>query len=289
MRSTFTHITTGGGIYTITNKFNRKVYVGSSGNIRHRLYVHLNALERGTHINTHLQAAWKKYGRDAFIFAVLELESNKEARLIKETAWITSLQADTTHKGYNMTSNAAAPMLGKKHSEETRMKFRKIHAERSLAEKEEIRERLIQAATKPRSDQFKNKLKVFHQEHPEIAARLNSPEIRAKQIEAAKARKGIKLSVSEEEKNRRRERILAEIELNRGSKWAHNPTTNEEYFIRDGVLPPGLQWGRSKKTQEAIRSKLKGNDPGRWAVNTETGQSCRVIELPQGWKWGRKV
>lgn len=61
------------GIYKITNKINGKWYVGSTRNeFRFRWYCHKNRLRNNKHTNPHLQAAWKKYGEENFLFEVLE-------------------------------------------------------------------------------------------------------------------------------------------------------------------------------------------------------------------------
>ena len=61
------------GIYKIENKVNGKVYVGSSCNIKERWQKHRALLRYGKHQNSHLQAAWSKYGEDNFVFSIIEL------------------------------------------------------------------------------------------------------------------------------------------------------------------------------------------------------------------------
>lgn len=61
------------GIYQIENKVNSKVYIGSSNNIERRWQKHKALLRHGKHQNSHLQAAWNKYGEDNFIFSIIEL------------------------------------------------------------------------------------------------------------------------------------------------------------------------------------------------------------------------
>ena len=61
------------GIYQIKNKVNSKVYIGSSNNIKRRWQKHKALLRHNKHQNSHLQAAWNKYGEDNFIFSIIEL------------------------------------------------------------------------------------------------------------------------------------------------------------------------------------------------------------------------
>lgn len=60
------------GVYIITNLINKKIYVGSSINIKLRWANHKSDLRRGTHRNKHLQRAWNKYGEENFNFKILE-------------------------------------------------------------------------------------------------------------------------------------------------------------------------------------------------------------------------
>lgn len=60
------------GIYSILNKINGKVYLGSSKDISIRFADHRYRLRHNTHTNSRLQRAWNKYGEDAFDFSIVE-------------------------------------------------------------------------------------------------------------------------------------------------------------------------------------------------------------------------
>ena len=60
------------GIYKITNITNNKVYIGSSVNISNREYKHFWMLDKGIHDNEYLQKSYNKYGKDVFIFEIVE-------------------------------------------------------------------------------------------------------------------------------------------------------------------------------------------------------------------------
>ena len=68
------------GVYKITNIINNKFYIGSSKNIEKRLKNHFNNLKNNTHCNKHLQNAYNKYGKDAFISEILEITSEYNLR-----------------------------------------------------------------------------------------------------------------------------------------------------------------------------------------------------------------
>lgn len=99
------------GIYKIINVVNNKFYVGSAVNLRRRKARHFTELRNNRHNNKHLQAAWAKYGEQAFIFVVVEEVADTTKLLAAENVWLKE------HVGkdycYNIGVDATAPMLGK--------------------------------------------------------------------------------------------------------------------------------------------------------------------------------
>lgn len=77
------------GIYTIRCKLDKRMYVGSSVNMRKRAQNHLSALRKGSHHSRHLQRAWDKYGPDYFEIFVLE-RVPKEYLPASEQDWLDS-------------------------------------------------------------------------------------------------------------------------------------------------------------------------------------------------------
>lgn len=104
------------GIEAITNLFTETVYYGHSVNIERRLKEHKYGLKHNKHGNPHLQAAWNKYGEQAFVFAPYLLVENKEDLVKKEQDCI-----DNAYflglKIYNILP-ASNSRLGILHSEE---------------------------------------------------------------------------------------------------------------------------------------------------------------------------
>jgi group I intron endonuclease len=98
------------GIYKIINIVNNKFYVGSAVDLKRRKTRHFSELRTGKHNNRHLQAAWVKYGEQAFIFVVVEELSQEADLLAAENVWLKE------HVGkdycYNLGVDATAPMLG---------------------------------------------------------------------------------------------------------------------------------------------------------------------------------
>lgn len=103
------------GIYKIEIK--GKLYVGSSIRpIKYRWSDHLSQLKTGIHGNIHLQRAYNKYGKDLFIFSVLE-NCDPDECIDREQYWI-----DTLNPYYNICKLARSS-YGIKRSEETKRKI----------------------------------------------------------------------------------------------------------------------------------------------------------------------
>lgn len=97
-------------IYQITNMVNGKYYIGSAGSFERRQWQHKTDLKRNVHKNPRLQAAWNKYGPEAFVFEILETVPEGESQLKAEDVWLSK------HVGkpecYNINTGAEAPRLG---------------------------------------------------------------------------------------------------------------------------------------------------------------------------------
>ena len=95
-----------GGIYGIRNTVNDKIYIGLSSDIYKRWKTHRMMLNRGKHINDHLQSAWNEYGENSFDFFIIEKISfdNKNKMKTRERYWIKKYKSNNNSFGYNMTS-----------------------------------------------------------------------------------------------------------------------------------------------------------------------------------------
>ncbi len=117
------HSTARSGIYQIRCLLDGKVYIGSAVNIRGRWATHRLRLSRGTHVNQHLQAAWRLHGADQFVFEVVELVSEKVDLIRVEQEWLDRTRCFKRDKGYNASQVAGSPMAGLTHSAETKAKM----------------------------------------------------------------------------------------------------------------------------------------------------------------------
>lgn len=132
------------GIYKIKSLIKpEKVYIGSAINIKKREGVHLSCLRKNKHVNRKLQAHFNKYGESDLQFSVL-LRCEKDELLKTEQYFI-----DFYKPWFNICPNAGNSLgtvhskktkmllresklgnkywLGKKHTEETKIKLSKYH------------------------------------------------------------------------------------------------------------------------------------------------------------------
>ena len=91
------------GIYMILNTYNNKCYIGSTKNFSKRKYEHFNTLSKNKHHSSHLQKAYNKYGREKFVFVVLE-ECEVDKLIEREIFWIKLKNSINSDYGYNMAA-----------------------------------------------------------------------------------------------------------------------------------------------------------------------------------------
>lgn len=128
------------GVYQITDALDRVVYVGSTGNLRNRLYGHVHDLRHGRHHCDLLIPLWQKDPL-SFTFKFKELSSREEAILF-EQKYLDELygngillnKADTAtgfRAGYQRSEEdiqrQIARQTGKKRDDETIEKIRVSH------------------------------------------------------------------------------------------------------------------------------------------------------------------
>lgn len=109
------------GIYKLINLINGKFYIGSTKNMRRRLWKHRALLRHNKHHNPHLQNSWNKYGEDNFDYCILEL-CDVNCQYEREQFYINSL-----HPEYNIAEIVELPSYSeesrRKHSETRKRMF----------------------------------------------------------------------------------------------------------------------------------------------------------------------
>jgi group I intron endonuclease len=110
------------GVYTITNIINNKVYVGSAlVSFSKRRNQHFSNLKLNKHTNLYLQRSYNKYGKDNFVFEILE-SYDPDISIDMERYWINILNSKNPNYGYNINDPKNC-RLGLKHSEESKLKM----------------------------------------------------------------------------------------------------------------------------------------------------------------------
>ena len=96
------------GVFRITNKVNGKIFIGSSSNLPAILNRFKTELKLGSCRNFSLQADWKEFGPEAFVFEELEIleplddpnyDPAEDLRFLEEL-WIEKLKTNGEN-GYN--------------------------------------------------------------------------------------------------------------------------------------------------------------------------------------------
>lgn len=106
------------GIYQIRNLVNNKIYIGSAVDLKHRKSTHFSNLRWDKNLpNPHVQSAYNKYGKDQFVFEVLEY-CDPEYLLEREQWYLDNYQPE-----YNKRKIAESN-LGIIRSEEFKQKHR---------------------------------------------------------------------------------------------------------------------------------------------------------------------
>ena len=115
------------GIYTITNIINNKIYVGYALDFDQRWDHHKGRLRNNKHKNTHLQAAYNLYGKEAFLYEILE-ECEEQFLCSQENYWCNMLDTHNEKYGYNIQPTNPygnlKPHLGYKHCKESKKENR---------------------------------------------------------------------------------------------------------------------------------------------------------------------
>lgn len=114
------------GIYQIRQLSTGKLYIGSTANnFYDRMCAHNSVLKRGKHSSTHLQRAWDKYGKNDFVFEIVEELSDISSILQIELSYINKYQTTNKNRGFNIAKEVSPNRLGHHQSSETRKKISK--------------------------------------------------------------------------------------------------------------------------------------------------------------------
>lgn len=113
------------GIYSITNKNNNKIYIGSALNISNRWKIHLCQLRNNKHHSSYLQRSFNLLSEEFFIFKILEIIKDKNKLIEREQYYIDLYKSYDINFGYNMAPVAGSP-IGTKRDNVVKEKLSKL-------------------------------------------------------------------------------------------------------------------------------------------------------------------
>lgn len=98
-------------LYSITCLFNNKTYIGISNRFRHRVSQHLYDLKINNHCNRFLQADYNTYGKDQFVFDIIEIYDDK-AGVLRAEKYLTDVVFNLNEElCYNIVSGGSGANL----------------------------------------------------------------------------------------------------------------------------------------------------------------------------------
>lgn len=91
-------------IYKIINKVNNKIYIGQTTKKQpqSRFSNHIYELNKNIHDNEHMQRSWNKYGKNVFIFELVEYCYDLYTLDEREIYWIKYFNSTNPLIGYNI-------------------------------------------------------------------------------------------------------------------------------------------------------------------------------------------
>jgi group I intron endonuclease len=169
------------GIYQIRNLVNNKIYVGSTENFGIRKKRHFYQLKKGNHTNIHLQNAYNKYGKESFIFEIIEYVKNKNDIIRYEQHFLNYFSMINSDGLYNICF-IAGNTTGRESSQETREKLSKIHLGKKKSKETRDMMSLAQIGNqknlgKKHSPETKIKMGAWQKGSNNLMAKLNEEQV----------------------------------------------------------------------------------------------------------------
>jgi len=148
-----------GVIYFIINTKTEKMYIGSSMKSSRRKTTHFSRLKNGNHNNRFLQEDYNRYGKDAFVWKIIESGIDTVEKLVElEKKYL----HDLWNSGlYNISKYPYNNWNNRKHTKATRIKM-------SLAQRGENNAMYRHSP----SEEYRNKIREAHYKNKENLKRM---------------------------------------------------------------------------------------------------------------------
>jgi group I intron endonuclease len=247
------------GVYNIENIVNGHIYIGSSVNVECRICRHSNDLDKGCHVNIHLQRAFDKYGFENFVWNILVI-CDPDMLLFYEQRFI-----DTLHPEYNICKMAGKPNLTDeiRHARSIRMKGNKNLLGYKFSS---ISKYKMSESAKARTDiritsiETRQKISAFMKGKKYTLGYKYSSESRRKMSESAKGRKHSDESRKKMSDSRRGRKASEEHKRNisKGLTGRKLSEAHKEY------LSNLMHTTQSKLTPEQRSKNAKKASDARW-------------------------
>lgn len=112
-----------------SSSFERPIYFGSSNDLKSRIvYNHIPELLTNNHYNKPLQYYFNKHGQDNLIWFLIEVTTTDDCLSREQFYLDTERPFVDEGRGFNIAHNATSPMLGRKHTQESREKIGKARS-----------------------------------------------------------------------------------------------------------------------------------------------------------------
>lgn len=168
-------------IYSITNIINNKIYIGISKEVKTREHKHFWMLENNRHENRKLQNAYNFYGKEAFIFKIIDEIETDDIMEALDLEHFYIMEYDSYRNGYNKsigydgsTSIQFTPerlekmsramkgnqyAKGCKRNEKHKQLISKVHKNKKLSDETKIK------ISKARKGKYKGEENPFYNKH----------------------------------------------------------------------------------------------------------------------------
>lgn len=260
------------GVYGITNKYNGRIYIGSSYNCRKRLLGHLSTLKRGKHANPILQNSYNIHGEDGFAVGVIEY-CDKGDTITKEQEHIDKNIGNL----YNITREAVTCGKSRKMTPEQIEKIRIANTGKKYPNKK----RFIHSNRTPGLDRICIYCGTGFRTKPSIEKRIRGGKALFCPGMCGVAYRELLSTISRSVVGRTKPILGTDTKFKKGHNTKHSEETKRKIgeankgkkpwtYGRFGENSPRFGTKASEETKAKMREAHKGHHRGGWKLTEET-------------------